>query len=48
MRATVDTFGHANTQNRASHIHTVWRDFDGDFAATCCVSITATHRTRTA
>jgi hypothetical protein len=20
-----------NTQNRANHIHTVWRDFDGDF-----------------
>jgi hypothetical protein len=21
----------ANTQNKANHIHTVWRDFDGDF-----------------
>jgi hypothetical protein len=20
-----------NTQNNANHIHTVWRDFDGDF-----------------
>lgn len=20
-----------NTQNEANHIHTVWRDFDGDF-----------------
>jgi hypothetical protein len=22
---------HDNTQNNANHIHSVWRDFDGDF-----------------
>jgi hypothetical protein len=22
-----------NTQSKANHIHTVWRDFDGDFGA---------------
>ena len=22
-----------NTQNNANHVHTVWRDFDGDFGA---------------
>ena len=24
-------FEYDNTQNNANHIHTVWRDFDGDF-----------------
>jgi hypothetical protein len=24
---------YANTQNKAHHVHAVWRDFDGDFGA---------------
>ncbi len=31
-----------NTQDDGNHIHSVWRDFDGDSGATCCASYVKT------